>query len=275
MKYLTERSVGHFLSADGTNATVGVGSYSPLQGWANTKKYAFFAYYPIGNSAVTLVNTDGSEYKGGVPAIKYTMNPSDLKGSMVDVMTALAHTDKFWKSSADNNIANGDVKFAFTHRLSALGLKISNLSGGAITLNTIKFTLSDIKYHEATFSLTDGTTLSTTAATPATPEVSLAFAEGENSLAASKTTEFSDKLLFIPQPDDDLSITVYINYTRQESGSYTGYMSEFTTQTKTTKLAEAQKYLISIKFTDSTVEVKENMDAGAWTDIPPVNSSFK
>ena len=258
------------VSMDGTTA-----NYAPLQGWANTKKYTFFAYYPIGNSAVTLVNTTGSEYQGGVPAIKYTMNPSDLKGSMVDVMTALAHTDKFWKSSADNNIANGDVKFAFTHRLSALGLKISNLSGGAITLNTIKFTLSDIKYHEATFSLTDGRTLSTTAATPATPEVSLAFAEGENSLADSKTTEFSDKLLFIPQPDDDLSITVYINYTRQESGSYTGYTGEFTTQTLTTQLAEGQKYLISIKFTDSTVEVKENMDAGAWTDIPPVNSSFK
>lgn len=259
------------VSADGTNA-----EYAPLQGWSNNKKYAFFAFYPKDNDNVTLVNLDGdTPYSGGVPVIRYTMDPTDLKGSMVDVMTAPAHTDKFWKSSADNNIANGEVNFAFTHRLSALGLKISNLSGGAITLNTIKFTLSGIKYHEATFSLTDGTTLSTTAATPATPEVSLAFAEGENSLADSKTTEFSDKLLFIPQPDDDLSITVYINYTRQESGSYTGYTGEFTTQTLTTKLAEAQKYLISIKFTDSTVEVKENMDAGAWTDIPPVNSSFK
>lgn len=257
--------------ADGTTA-----EYAPLQGWSNNKKYAFFAFYPKDNDNVTLVNLDGdTPYSGGVPVIRYTMDPTDLKGSMVDVMTAPAHTDKFWKSSADNNIANGEVNFAFTHRLSALGLKISNLSGGAITLNTIKFTLSGIKYHEATFSLTDGTTLSTTAATPATPEVSLAFAEGENSLADSKTTEFSDKLLFIPQPDDDLSITVYINYTRQESGSYTGYTGEFTTQTLTTKLAEAQKYLISIKFTDSTVEVKENMDAGAWTDIPPVNSSFK
>lgn len=264
--------MGHFLSSDGTRA-----EYSPLQGWSNTKKYAFFAYYPIGNSAVTLVNTAGSEYKGGVPAIKYTMNPSDIKGSMVDLMTAPSHIDKFWKSSADggNNIANGEINFSFSHLLAALELKIANLSAGAITLNSIVFTFDGIKYHEAVFSLTNGNTLATTDASSTKTEVSLTFAEGENSLAASKTTEFSDKLIFIPQTAN-LSIKVSINYTREKSGNNAAYTDTFTTQTPLqTTLTKGKKHLINIKFTDSMVVVKEDIEAGAWTDIPPVNSSFK
>ncbi len=262
------------VSADGTNSA----TYSPLQGWANTKRYAFFAFYPAGNPAVTLANpTDGSAYTGGVPAIRYTMDPTDLKGSMVDVMTAPAHIDKFWKSSEEggNNVANGEVNFAFSHRLSALGLNIANLSTGTVTLNSIVFKLNGIKYHEAVFSLTDGTTLARTAASSASAELSLAFAEGENSMTAGQEAkELSDKLIFIPQTDG-LSIEVEINYTRGARDGYAGYTDTFTTQTLTTALAEGKKYLIYLKFTDSTVEVSGQVKEDGWVEIPDVNSSFK
>ena len=155
MKYLTERSVGHFLSAQGTTT-----DYSPLQGWSNNKKYAFFAFYP---HDLELVNLDGdTPYSGGVPAIKYVMDPADLKGSMVDVMTAGHYEDRYWKSSGDNNIENDEINFSFSHRLSCLGLNIANLSAGTITLESVAFKIGGIKFHQAVFSLTDGATLSTT-----------------------------------------------------------------------------------------------------------------
>ena len=117
----------------------GYGEYSPLQGWSNTKKYTFFAYYPLDKTS--LVNTDGKAYTGGIPAIRYEMNAADLKGSMRDVMTAASTPGLYWNSASDNNVTNAEVAFNFTHRLSSLGLKITNASGGDITINSVNFYL--------------------------------------------------------------------------------------------------------------------------------------
>ena len=270
MKYLTEHSVRYFLSADGTTA-----NYAPLQGWSNNKKYAFFAFYP---HDLELVNLDGdTPYSGGVPAVKYSMNPADLKASMVDVMTAPANVDRFWQSSAEggNNLTNGEVNFAFSHRLSCLGLNIANLSAGTITLESVEFKIGGIKFHQAAFSLTDGATLSTTAANPTTAELPLAFAEGENSIEDGATKELSDKLIFIPQEEDDLSIEVTINYIREAVNGYAAYSDNFTTQSLTTKLAQGQKHIVNLKFTDSAVEVIGQVSQEGWSKTYDVNSSFK
>ena len=258
------------VSADGTNT-----DYSPLQGWSNNKRYAFFAFYP---HDLELVNTP---YSGGVPAIKYVMDPADLKGSMVDVMTAAPMTDLYWKSASDyhipnsDNSAGGEVNFAFSHRLSCLGLNIANLSAGTITLESVAFKIGGIKFHQAVFSLTDGATLATTAANPTTTELPLAFAEGENLIAADATKELSDKLIFIPQEKDDLSIEVTINYIREAVNDYAAYSDNFTTQSLTTKLAQGQKHIVNLKFTDSTVEVIGQVSQEGWSKTYDVNSSFK
>ena len=261
------------VSADGTTA-----DYSPLQGWSNNKKYAFFAFYP---RDLELVNLDGdTPYSGGIPAVKYSMNPADLKASMVDVMTAAPMTDLYWKSASDyhipnsDNSAGGEVNFAFSHRLSCLGLNIANLSAGTITLESVEFKIGGIKFHQAAFSLTDGATLSTTAATPATAELPLAFAEGENSIEDETTKELSDKLIFIPQ-EDNLSIEVTINYIREAVNGYKEYKGSFTTQSLTTKLAQGQKHIVNLKFTDSTVEVIAQVSQEGWSKTYDVNSSFK
>ena len=249
--------------ADGTTA-----DYSPLQGWSNNKKYAFFAFYP---HDLELVNLDGdTPYSGGVPAVKYSMNPADLKASMVDVMTAGHYEDRYWKSSGDNNIENDEINFSFSHRLSCLGLDISNLGKGTINLNAIKLTLSDLRYHQMII-LLDGTGVTKTEAASGNAVLSLDLT-GEETLTADKTQELTDKLIFIPQ-ETALSFELEIDYTRVATG-YNDSRDSFKTSLST-QLEEGKKYLINIKFTDSTVEVKENMDAGAWTDIPPVNSSFK
>lgn len=256
--------------ADGTTA-----DYSPLQGWSNNKKYAFFAFYP---RDLELVNLDGdTPYSGGIPAVRYEMDPADLKASMVDVMTAPANVDRFWQSSAEggNNLTNGEVNFAFSHRLSCLGLNIANLSAGTITLESVEFKIGGIKFHQAAFSLTDGATLSTTAANPTTAELPLAFAEGENSIEDGATKELSDKLIFIPQEEDDLSIEVTINYIREAVNGYAAYSDNFTTQSLTTKLAQGQKHIVNLKFTDSAVEVIGQVSQEGWSKTYDVNSSFK
>ena len=262
------------VSADGTTA-----DYSPLQGWSNNKKYAFFAFYP---RDLELVNLDGdTPYSGGIPAVRYEMDPADLKASMVDVMTAAPMTDLYWKSASDyhipnsDNSAGGEVNFAFSHRLSCLGLNIANLSAGTITLESAAFKIGGIKFHQAAFSLTDGATLSTTAANPTTAELPLAFAEGENSIEDGVTKELSDKLIFIPQEEDDLSIEVTINYIREAVNGYAAYSDNFTTQSLTTKLAQGQKHIVNLKFTDSTVEVIAQVSQEGWSKTYDVNSSFK
>ena len=110
----------------------GSSSYTPLQGWSNISKYAFFAYYPIDKSNVTLVNTDGSAYTGGTPAIKYTMTSGVIKDDMADVMIAPAHTDKYWRSGSDNNV-NGDIKFSFEHCLASIGTQAQTPTWRATT----------------------------------------------------------------------------------------------------------------------------------------------
>ena len=126
---------------EGTNTSTIAAEYSPLQGWSNTKKYSFFAYYPnsIGNSYVSLVNMNGTAYTPGAPSIKYTMTPADLKASMVDLMTASPQVDLDGSSSV---VTSQDVTFNFSHRLSCLELKVRNSSDGGIILYEIIFHIS-------------------------------------------------------------------------------------------------------------------------------------
>lgn len=252
-----------YVSADGTTA-----DYSPLQGWSNNKRYAFFAFYP---HDLELVNLDGdTPYSGGVPAIKYVMDPADLKGSMVDVMTAGHYEDRYWKSSGDNNIENDEINFSFSHRLSCLGLDISNLGKGTINLNAIKLTLSDLRYHQMIIPL-DGTGVTRTEAASGNAVLSLDLT-GEETLTAEKTQELTDKLIFIPQ-ETALSFELEIDYTRVATG-YNDNRDSFKTSLST-QLEEGKKYLINIKFTDSAVDVSAQITESGWVEIPDVNSSFK
>lgn len=258
-----------YVSADGTNSA----TYSPLQGWANTKKYAFFAFYPAGNPAVTLANpTDGSAYTGGVPAIRYTMDPTDLKGSMVDVMTAPAHIDQYWKSATDNTVSGGEIDFEFTHCLSALGLNLKNSSDCGITVNSVTFHLTGLQYQNITIAL-DGSA-KTSGGSSIDIDCDLAVEEGGITVPSVTSdadgVEVADKLIFIPQ-DSALGFTVTVGYTRTLD-TYETIETSFTTASLSTALTEGKKHIVSLNFTDSTVDV--GMTYGAWVDIPTVEDTF-
>lgn len=249
--------------------TDGYGTYSPLQGWSNTKKYAFFAYYPIGHDALRLVNLDGKEdYTAGVPAIKYTMNSDDIYASMTDVMTAEAKTKP---ETSDNSV---DLKFS--HRLSSLGVKVMNSSSGNIVLNSVSLNISGIKNQSIVIPL-DGSEVTKTAfASALAAEMALAGV-AETSLAANGgESELADKLIFIPQ-DEDLTATVTIEYTRNAVGedpySYEGYTETRTLPAQITILEEGKKHLILLNFTDSTVEVNGIANTG-WKETYDVGGTF-
>ena len=265
------------VSADGTNTTVGVGSYTPLQGWSNSKKYAFFAYFPLDNSTVSLVNTDGSDYTGGVPAIRYTMDPTSgeaFRTSMEDVMTAPAQIDKFWKSSAEdgNNVDNGEVNFTFEHRLSCLGLNLKNSSAAGITVNSVTFNLSGIQYQSITIPL-DGSTR--TSEGPAVDiDCALQVVDGGIAVPSVSTdpkgVEVPDKLILIPQTLA-LGFTVTVGYTRTLD-SYEPIQTSFTTASVSTALTEGKKHIVYLNFKDSTVDVE--LKCGPWAESHTIDNTF-
>lgn len=249
-------------------------SYTPLQGWSNTKKYTFFAFYPIGNENenenVDLVSTDGSEYKGGVPAIKYSLNTEDLQGSMVDVMVSEPCKDLYY-SAQDNNIQGSEVKLQFNHILSALGVNFTKATENTITIKGVSMTISGIQYQTYIYPL-DG--VAAAPGGPAMDEKSFALSIPEGGVEVSSEsagTEIADKLIFIPQ-SQDATISLTINYTR--SAGSESFTDEKSFTAIKTAFEAGKKHLIQLKFTDSTVEVKSDVTSGAWTDVEDVNNTF-
>lgn len=247
-------------------------SYTPLQGWSNTRKYTFFAfYYPIDNKNVDIVSTDGSKYKGGVPAIKYSLNTEDLQGSMVDVMVSEPCKDLYY-SAQDNNIQGSEVKLQFNHILSALGVNFTKETENTIKINGVSMTISGIQYQTYIYPL-DGVADAAPGG-PAMDEKSFALSIPEGGVEVSSEsagTEIADKLIFIPQ-SEDATISLTINYTRS-AGAVSFTDEKSFTAIKTTFEA-GKKHLIQLKFTDSTVEVKSDVTSGAWTDVEDVNNTF-
>lgn len=242
----------------------GICSYEPLQGWSNTKKYTFFAYYPIGNKYVTLVNAaDGSAYTDGVPAIKYSVNTDDLKDSMVDLMIdPTSHKDL---TSTSTGVNNGNVSFKFEHYLSALGIKVKNNSSGTIVITSATITVSGLKYKDLTVNLDTGT-ISKTSENLADQSLSLTG----QTFSSKEDDEIDDKLIFIPQ-DENITVGVTVEYTRKCTG-YPDFNSSVTFTGLTTKLTKGNKHLIVLNFNESTVTVTGE-DSG-WNPPHNVEDTF-
>lgn len=256
-------------SVNGTNA-----SYSPLQGWSNLKKYSFFAYYPINNPNVTLVNKDGLAYNGGVPAIKYTMSEANLQSDMVDVMIASPCKDLDGSSS---DVTNNDVTFSFQHCLSCLEVNIQNTSAGIIEITSASLLLSNIKHSTVTI-LLDGTQ-ETYSGSLSDKTCNLSLTAADKTIATNTSIhKLSDKLILIPQ-GENLSVGVSISYKRiygsgDNKTEITGQFATPVASPLQTKLLKGNKHLIHLKFTDSTVEVAGQVSTEGWVEIPDVESSF-
>lgn len=267
VKCLVEHSVGHCYGVDGTRddneAIIGTASYTPLQGWSNSKKYAFFAFYPTPDENLTLVNLDeeNTPYSGGVPAIKYT-NPTFDVEKMKDVMTANCYTDLFWKSSTEggNNIPSGEVNFKFDHKLSCLEVRVKESSAASINITDFTLTLSGVQYEGIIIPLNgDNNKLITSQS--ATHSISLPLISREISLGP----EFQNigDLLLIPQ-DDNISISLNVDYSRKY-GDNASVNANFTTSTPfTTTLIKGTKHFLQLDFGDKNVYVMQS--SSGWDE---------
>lgn len=270
--------------------TEGNYSYSPLQGWSNTKKYTFFACYPEFCDFLRPDNGNGVVYQFGIdgtPFLHYEQDVNEpLKERMLDVMTASSDTSLYWYSSAadGNNVPNGEIKLTFSHRLSSLGVKIRNSSSGDIQIDRVKLTVSGVKYNEINIPFDDTSVKSKEEYRY--PEHSYGFdltlpddnpnddATAWNVAPSDAYNEIPDKLIFIPQ-ETEISVKVTVEYKRLETEDYAGWtdICEVTLPEQKTVLTEGVKHLISLNFTDSTVEVTGVADTG-WADQPDVENSF-
>ena len=254
-------------TVDGTNA-----NYSPLQGWSNSKKYCFFAYYPVANDYVTLVNTGGTAYKGGVPAIKYSIDTENPKASMMDVMIAVPQKDKYWHSDSANNLANGEVVLDFAHCLSSLGVKVQNSSAGTIMIKGIYLDIADIQYREVVLPL-DGSTLPVVADPFEINFYSLAVSD-VSSLSPDSSKELSDKVILIPQSNTPVSIEIMVVYERKYGNAESSGQITTDPFNLSSTLTAGKKHMISLNFKDATVEVGGEVSTEGWIDIPDVEDTF-
>jgi hypothetical protein len=258
----------------------GFGTYAPLQGWHGAYKYTFFACYPVPGSigSVTMVNnsTDGGSYTGGTPAIQYS-NPNHDKSLMVDVMTAPAIRNAYWRSASHNsdgttegNNPNGELTFDFTHSLSSLGVKVKKSTTGGILLNSISLAISGLKNQTVTIPLNDAAR-TITAATKTSETYALTIIDDEDEDEKTITeagVEIADKLIFIPQTDN-ATIVVTVNYTRQANDGYAEFTDTMTLSAVQTALQQGKKHLINLNFTESNVTV--NVTTGEWTSYSVEN----
>lgn len=252
----------------------GYGTYTPLQGWSNSKNYTFFAFYPMPNDYVSLVNLDGSAYTSGVPAIKYTIDPTstaNLKASMIDVMTATPQEDKFWNSASNNNIANGEVTMAFEHRLSSLGVNVKNSSEGAIQVQGIYLDISDIQHQQIILPL-DGSTPTSSGESFDIDFYSLAVSDA-NSIATGSTKELSDKVILIPQ-SSQISIKLTVVFKRKFGENAASGLITSGPFSLTSVLTAGNKHMISLNFKDDFVQVEGEISTEGWIDIPDVEDTF-
>ena len=235
----------------------GYGSYAPLQGWSSSKKYTFFAYYP---SSLPLVNEDGSTpYTGGLPAIRYELNDDSLRESaMADVMVASPHVDLYQGSN---------VALSFNHCLSALGVKVNNLSEADVTIESVTWLISGIKYKDAVIKL-DGTPLVPGTAF-ASEMSSIAFVDSFTVPTMAVDKNYPEAVILIPQ-NDNLTLTLNVEYTREA----TGQEGEINSSTLTTQLKTGKMHFVHLIFTDTKVEIKEDISEGKWANTHDVPSTF-
>ena len=241
----------------------GYGSYSPLQGWSSSKKYAFFAYYPI--DKVNIVDKNGGSYSAGTPAIKYSLNATDIKSNMVDVMVSAPH-----KGLDYNSTTGGNVAFTFSHPLSSLGIKVTNSTSATITITSATLELSGIKNSDIIIPLDGSNEKTITAQSPISASIGLNVPSTGEAFA-SGSDELTDKLIFIPQ-SENISVNVKINYTRQYEGVAAQTFEYNNSSALTTSLAKGKKHLIHLDFTESTVTA--TIQKSAWKDPIEVNNEF-
>ena len=255
--------------------------YNPIKEW-DGGKYTFFAFYPS-----DLNVSDGNVE--GTPYLTYSPNFNNV-GNHIDVMTAMFE---------DTSLSSSPyVYFDFYHRLSAVDVVAMNfyehnyqgdddtMVSEKIVIELVGLSLAfeNVQYKTAKIYMDKRIPSERTLADAGTNPSYSIYTEGSGyALAIDYNTDSTLKpvtsflgksMIFIPQENNDLTVTTNISYRkRRPNGEYlideTDNNNVFNV-TKTTPfnqpLKEGSRYFLQMSFTSSAVSISI-ITSDEWDDI--------
>ena len=269
-----------------------------LMPWELSKKYSFFAYYPMTDAENDPISLSKATDKN-MPKVTYSLPISNSEevdpDNLLDLMTAY---------STDMTAGRGMVGFKFQHRLYCIEVLSQNFntehqivnSDNSVTsydadeyISNLTVTIDNLKYQSITVPMQKGDALTDTTATlnrngavrfrllTEDQEIKVASLD-ENAGAVSLSGPSGDKLLMlIPQDAKETAMTGHISLTLKDENEKITYYdlpnNDDTVETETHKkvipfktnfnLMEGKKYTITINFTGETIVVAWGV-AGDW-----------
>lgn len=255
--------------------------YNPIKEW-DGGKYTFFAFYPS-----DLNVSDGNVE--GTPYLTYSPNFNNV-GNHIDVMTAMFE---------DTSLSSSPyVYFDFYHRLSAVDVVAMNfyehnyqgdddtMVSEKIVIELVGLSLAfeNVQYKTAKIYMDKRIPSERTLADADTNPSYSIYTEGlgyalaidynTDSTLKPVTSFLGKSMIFIPQENNDLTVTTNISYRkRRPNGEYlideTDNNNVFTV-TKTTPfnqpLKEGSRYFLQMSFTSSAVSISI-ITSDEWDDI--------
>ena len=255
--------------------------YNPIKEW-DGGKYTFFAFYPSD------LNVSGGNVEG-TPYLTYSPNFNNV-GNHIDVMTAMFE---------DTSLSSSPyVYFDFYHRLSAVDVVAMNFYDHnyqgdndtmvsekiVIELVGLSLAFENVQYKTAKIYMDKRIPSERTLADAGTNPSYSIYTEGSGyALAIDYNTDSTLKpvtsflgksMIFIPQENNDLTVTTNISYRKRRPNG--GYLIDETdnnnvfTVTKTTPfnqpLKEGSRYFLQMTFTSSAVSISI-ITSDEWDDI--------
>ena len=255
--------------------------YNPIKEW-DGGKYTFFAFYPSD------LNVSGGNVEG-TPYLTYSPNFNNV-GNHIDVMTAMFE---------DTSLSSSPyVYFDFYHRLSAVDVVAMNFYDHnyqgdndtmvsekiVIELVGLSLAFENVQYKTAKIYMDKRIPSERTLADAGTNPSYSIYTEGSGyALAIDYNTDSTLKpvtsflgksMIFIPQENNDLTVTTNISYRKRRPNG--GYLIDETdnnnvfTVTKITPfnqpLKEGSRYFLQMTFTSSAVSISI-ITSDEWDDI--------
>lgn len=256
-------------------------TYDQVQQWTGNK-YAFFAYYPYGNTSV--VPSASTELN--TPYVTYTLDEENVD-NLVDVMTG-----SFINTSVNSSKY---VSFQMHHRLSAIDVTAYNYYQVGdeyvyIEIQSMSIELTNLKYNEAKIYLDESISSDYTAGT-GTAAYQIVSSDNPYTVDPNQTevaeisADRERSMLVIPQETTDLQVKTTIVFKKKKLNGEWEYLEdeenpgsdEFTVEQSTNfgmPLQEGSRYDVQVTFTSAAVSINI-VTAAQWDDGDDVDHDFE
>ncbi|MBR2859409.1 MAG: fimbrillin family protein [Alistipes sp.] len=263
---------------NGEYGTKAMHTYSPMKEWLGKQKYAFFAYYPYGNS---YVQTSSKDYEGN-PYIEFTLPSRSSVDEHVDVMTGYA---------IDANYTSRTVGFHMQHRLTALDVTANNLftNGEKVVVTGLTITLENLLYDKVCIPLNDRDVSELDYFAGMAADITATYniyggshIEVVSGVEAKLTEPYKKSMIIIPQNQhiDTNGDGVEEDYTMKGEVIVTYKVNETLHENKVVEfsvdrdLKERRHYFVQLNFADGDVNIVI-LESDEWKDSERIDHEFE